>query len=57
MRSNDRNIRMKERRVGYRKKGQTGNRLCQQHCHDERGKASTAYQVRNYPKIGGAGEK
>lgn len=26
MRSNDRNIRMKERRVGYRKKGQTGNR-------------------------------
>ena len=27
MRSNDRNIRMKERRVGYRKKGQTGNRL------------------------------
>ena len=27
MRSNDRNIRMKERRVGYRKKGQTGNRM------------------------------
>ena len=27
MRSNDRNIRMKERRVGYRKKEQTGNRL------------------------------
>lgn len=26
MRSNDRNIRMKERRVGYRKKEQTGNR-------------------------------
>ena len=25
--SNDRNIRMKERRVGYRKKGQTGNRM------------------------------
>ena len=30
MRSNDRNIRRKERRVRYRKKEQTGNRLCQQ---------------------------
>lgn len=27
MKYNNRNIRMKERRVGYRKKGQTGNRL------------------------------
>ena len=27
MKYNNRNIRMKERRVGYRKKGQTGSRL------------------------------